>query len=163
MASAPTQHDTEIRVRYAEVDRMGVVHHANYLAYFEEGRTELLRAGGVTYRDVEDAGTLLVVVESGIRHLAPAHYDDLIVVRTRLAERGRVRLRFEYELLRDGACLATGHTVLASTDRRGRPKRLPADLMGGGDGHDGARTTGAAPSKRSGAVTPDPEATEEPA
>ena len=122
-------HETSLRVRYGEVDRMGVVHHRHYLAYFEQGRTEFLRARGASYRDVEDAGTLLVVVETGVRFLRPAGYEDLLTVRTRLAEVAGVRIRFEYEILREGARLATGFTVLASCDRAGRPKRPPEDLV----------------------------------
>jgi acyl-CoA thioester hydrolase len=125
--------ETAVRVRYGEVDRMGVVHHSHYLAYFEQGRTELLRSFGTSYRELEDSGTLLVVVESGLRFLKPAAYDDLLTVRTRLVSATGVRLRFEYEVLRDGSLLATGFTVLASTDRTGRPRRPPApfrELLG---------------------------------
>lgn len=129
MAAELPAHETQVRVRYGEVDRMGVVYHGHYLVYFEQGRTELLRSLGVTYRAVEDAGTLLVVVDTGVRYDRPARYDDLLTVATRLVKLGRVRLRFEYEVLREGERLATGHTVLASTDSAGRPKRLPADLL----------------------------------
>ncbi len=128
MTNAERDHETSIRVRYCEVDRMGFLHHGHYLAYFEEGRTELMRSMGVTYREVEDAGTLLVVVETGVRHRQPARYDDLLTIRTQLAEVRGVRLRFEYDVVRGDELLATGHTVLASTDTDGRPRRLPADL-----------------------------------
>lgn len=123
-----TPHETTLRVRYGEVDRMGVVYHAHYLAYFEQGRTEFLRARGRAYRDVEEDGSLLVVVETGLRFLRPARYDDLLCVRTRLVEARGVRLRFEYEVRRGEDLLATGYTVLAHTDRAGRPCRPPADL-----------------------------------
>jgi len=122
----PPAHETRVRVRYGECDRMGVVYHAHYIVYFELGRTEYLRALGETYRRVEDEGTLLVVVETGARYHRPARYDDLLTVRTRLSELGGVRLRFEYEVTRDGEILATGFTVLASTTREGRPCRMPA-------------------------------------
>ena len=118
-------HETTLRVRYDEVDRMGVVHHSRYFSYFEQARTEMLRSIGGSYRDLEDSGTLLVVAETGARYLKPAGYDDLLTVRTRLAEAGGVRLRFEYEVWRDQVRIATGFTVLAGTDRRGRPTRLP--------------------------------------
>ncbi len=130
MSDAGPGNETSIRVRYCEVDRMGFLHHGHYLAYFEEGRTELMRSLGVTYREVEDAGTLLVVVESGVRHRQPARYDDLLTIRTRLTEVRGVRLRFDYHVMRDDDLLATGHTVLAATDTQGRPRRLPADLRG---------------------------------
>lgn len=108
---------------------MNVAWHGHYLAYFEHGRTELLRSLGVTYRAVEDAGTLLMVVEAGVKYERPARYDDLLTVRTRLTEARHVRLRFEYEVLRDGERLARGHTVLAAADAGGKPRRLPAELM----------------------------------
>jgi acyl-CoA thioester hydrolase len=121
--------ETTVRVRYGEVDRMGVVYHAHYLAYFEAGRTEFLRALGRAYRDVEDAGTLLVVADAGLRFHRPAGYDDVLRVRTRLVAASGVRLRFEYEVDRpsDATLVATGHTTLASTDREGRPTRLSAE------------------------------------
>jgi len=108
---------------------MGVAYHAHYLVWFEQGRTEYLRSLGGTYRRLEEDGTLLVVVETGVRHLRPAAYDDLLTVRTRLADLRGVRMRFEYEVLRDGDLLATGFTTLAATDRAGRPRRLPSDFL----------------------------------
>ena len=128
-APRPPAHETTLRVRYGEVDRMSVVYHPHYLGYFEQGRTEWLRSRGSTYRELEESGTLLVVVETGIRFLKPAAYDDVLTVRTVLADAHGVRLRFEYEVLRDGVLLATGYTVLASTDRAGRPRRPPASLQ----------------------------------
>lgn len=127
---APVIHETTVRVRYGEVDRMGVVYHANYLPYFETGRTEFLRALGTDYRAVEESGMLLVVADAGLRFSRPAGYDDVLRVRTRLVEVSGVRLRFEYEVDRpsDGTRVATGHTTLASTDRSGRPVRLPAAM-----------------------------------
>jgi acyl-CoA thioester hydrolase len=109
---------------------MGVVYHAHYLSYFEAGRTEYLRSIGRTYRDVEDGGLLLVVADAGLRFHRPAGYDEVLRVRTRVASVTGVRVRFEYEVARssDAALLATGHTTLASTDRDGRPVRMPADL-----------------------------------
>jgi len=123
-------HETTVRVRYGEVDRMGVVYHANYLAYFEAGRTEFLRSLGTSYRAVEEGGLLLVVADAGLKFIRPAGYDDLLRVRTRLAHVSGVRVRFEYEVDRpsDGTLLATGHTTLASCDADGRPIRLPASM-----------------------------------
>ena len=117
-------------MRYGEVDRMGVVYHANYLAYFEIGRTEFLRQLGRSYRAVEEGGMLLLVADAGLKFLRPAGYDDDLRVRTRLTELTGVRLRFEYEVLRpaDGTLVATGHTTLASADPSGRPMRLPAEI-----------------------------------
>ena len=135
-------HETSVRVRYGEVDRMGYVYHGHYLVYFEEGRTELLRSLGATYRQLEDDGTLLVVVETGQRFLRPAGYDDDLTIRTSLTRMRGVRLRFEYEVRREAGVLATGFTVLAACDKAGRPRRLPAtlrDLLGRDAGSAGPR------------------------
>ena len=128
MADSRPVHETSFRVRYGEVDRMAVVYHAHYLVYFEMGRTEFLRSLGDSYARLEDAGTLLVVVETGVRHLRPALYDDHLTVRTRLTELRGARMRFDYELLRRDSTLATGFTVLAATGRDGRPRRVPAEF-----------------------------------
>jgi acyl-CoA thioester hydrolase len=121
-------HETRVRVRYGEVDRMGVVYHGHYLVYFEQGRTELLRSLGATYRELEEAGTLLVVTEAGLRFHRPGRYDDELSVRTRLSAARGVRLRFDYEVHCEELHLASGHTVLAATDPSGRPRRLPEGL-----------------------------------
>jgi acyl-CoA thioester hydrolase len=105
---------------------MGVVHHPRYLVWFEVARTELLRSLGGSYRDLEDAGTLLMVVEVEVRHRRPARYDDIVTVRTRVDAVGSVRLQFGYEVLRGETLLAEGRTLLAACDREGRPRRFPA-------------------------------------
>src|ERR1700686_2976033 len=91
-----------IRVRYAETDRMGLLHHANYLVYFEQGRTELLRATGVSYRDLEDQGFLLVLTHVDVRYKAPARYDDVLILRTTVDRTTAARIDHRYELMRDG-------------------------------------------------------------
>src|SRR4051812_13968757 len=91
-----------IRVRYAETDRMGLLHHANYLVYFEQGRTELLRSRGLSYRDLEDQGYLLVLTKVEVRYKGPAKYDDLLTLRTTVVRTTAVRIDHRYELLRDG-------------------------------------------------------------
>ena len=120
--------DVEIRVRYAETDRMGLLHHANYLVYFEIGRTELLRQRGISYREVEDAGHLLVIVDIGCKFKKPARYDDLLTLRTSVARVTHVKIVHNYKVLRDGELLAEGHSTLACIDRDGRPQGLPAML-----------------------------------
>lgn len=122
--------ETEIRVRYAETDAMGVVHHAAYLVWFELGRTEYTRAVGLPYREVESGGIRLVVVEAAARFHRPARYDDLVVVRTTLREASKARLTFAYQVVHagDGALLADGHTVHAATDLTGRVRRIPEDV-----------------------------------
>jgi acyl-CoA thioester hydrolase len=117
-----------IRVRYAETDRMGFLHHANYLVYFEQGRTELLRSRGMVYKDLEDQGYLLVLTKVEVRYRSPARYDDLLTLRTIVARTTAVKIEHRYELLRDGILLAEGATTLACIDRTGRVQRLPESL-----------------------------------
>lgn len=123
--------DFPIRVRYAETDRMGLLHHANYFVYFEMGRTELLRQRGLSYRDMEDAGHLLVIVDIGCKFRRPAYYDDLLTLRTTVSRVTHVKIVHKYEVLRDGVLLAEGHSTLACIDREGKPQRLPEILTGG--------------------------------
>jgi acyl-CoA thioester hydrolase len=116
---------TMIRVRYAETDRMGLLHHANYLVYFEEGRTELLRSLGFTYRDLEDQGFLLVLTKADVRYRAPARYDDLLTLHTTVVRTTSVRIDHSYRLMRNDVLLAEGSTTLACVDREGRIQSLP--------------------------------------
>jgi acyl-CoA thioester hydrolase len=122
--------ETAIRVRYAETDRMGLLHHANYLVYFEQARTELLRSLGLSYRDLEDGGYLLVLTKAEVRYKRPAFYDDLLTIRTAVAKTTAVRIDHVYEVVRDGTLLAEGATTLACVDREGRPQPLPEVLRG---------------------------------
>ncbi|HXV76410.1 MAG TPA: thioesterase family protein [Candidatus Polarisedimenticolaceae bacterium] len=124
-------HRTCIRVRYAETDRMGIAWHGRYLEWYETGRTELMRAAGCTYADVEDeAGIRFPVIEVGSRHLRPARYDDVVEIYTRVTEVRGARVRFDYELVRasDRQTLATGYTEHAAVGSDGRPTRLPPHL-----------------------------------
>ncbi len=114
-----------IRVRYAETDRMGLLHHANYLVYFEQGRTELLRSQGLAYRDLEDQGYLLVLTKAQVRYRRPARYDDVLMLRTTLMRTTLVKIEHRYELLRDGELLAEGETTLGCVDREGSVQKLP--------------------------------------
>src|SRR5438876_10203861 len=91
-----------IRVRYAETDRMGSLHAANYLVYFEQGRTELLRSVGLAYKDLEDQGFLLVLTRVEVKYQKPARYDDLLTLRTTIVRTTAVRIDHRYALLRDG-------------------------------------------------------------
>ena len=121
---------TTVRVRYAETDQMGIAWHGEYLAWFEVGRTDLLRGCGCTYRELEAEGLRLPVIEVQARYLRPALYDDVLEIRTRLTDIGGARVSFEYEVRREGTDgpLATGSTSHAAIDLRGRPRRLPEDL-----------------------------------
>ena len=122
--------EIQVRVRYAETDRMGLLHHANYLVYFEQARTELLRAGGRTYKDLEDQGFFLVVAKLEIKYRLPAHYDDVLTIRTTVTRTTPVRIEHKYEVLRDGALLAEGFSTLACVDRTGKLCAMPAWLTG---------------------------------
>lgn len=120
--------ETELRVRYSETDKMGVVYHANYLVWFEIGRTEFCRSRGFSYRDMEENDdAFLVVVESYCRYKAPAYYDDTLVVRTHITELRRRSLRFGYEILRgsDDKVIAEGETGHVVTDKDGRVRSFP--------------------------------------
>jgi acyl-CoA thioester hydrolase len=119
-----------IRVRYAETDQMGVAHHAEYLAWFEVGRTDLLRQTGMSYRELEAGGVRLPVIGASVRYLRPAFYDDVLEVRTELAVIGGARMEFQYEVRRPGTegPLATGSTEHATVDAKGRPRRMPDSL-----------------------------------
>lgn len=117
---------SQIHVRYAETDMMGIVYHGNYLTWFEVGRTQLLRECGVVYRDLEAQGYLLPVVEVGARYLRPALYDDDITVVTTLAERPLLRIRLDYEVKRGDELLVTGFTVHGFINLQGEPVRPPA-------------------------------------
>jgi acyl-CoA thioester hydrolase len=120
--------EIQIRVRYAETDRMGLLHHANYLVYFEQGRTELLRAQGWSYKDLEDQGFLLVLTKIEVRYRRPVHYDDLLTVRTMVVRTTAVRIDHRYEVLRGGVLVAEGSSTLACVDREGNPQALPEFL-----------------------------------
>lgn len=115
-----------IRVRYANTDALGVVYNAAYLAWFEIGRTEWLRARGLPYREVESRGLSLPVTEALVRFRHAAHYDDLLEIETNLREVRSRSVTFVYRLLRDGSCIAEGHTVHAPLEAAtGRVVRLP--------------------------------------
>lgn len=117
--------ETTIRVRYAETDRMGLLHHANYLVYFEQGRIELLRSRDLAYKDLEDQGYLLVLSKIDVRYRSPARYDDLLTLRTTVVRTTAVRIDHRYELFRDDVLLAEGSSTLACVDREGRLQALP--------------------------------------
>ncbi len=123
--AVPRQHELEIRVRYQETDAMGRLHHANFFTYFELGRTELLRAAGRSYREVEALGLFLVVTEISCEYFLPASYDDLLTLRTTTVSARGARIEHQYEVLREGVVLARGRSVVACVDGNGRARRLP--------------------------------------
>ncbi len=115
----------EIRVRYCETDAMGLLHHANYIVYFEMGRTELLRSAGVSYRELEEDGLFMVVVRLETRYHQPARYDDILRLRTTAKRVSAAKIEHEYHLYRDDVLLAQGASMLACVDRNGQVQRVP--------------------------------------
>jgi acyl-CoA thioester hydrolase len=124
----PIQHTIEIRVRYPEVDAMGYLHHSRFLQYFEMGRIELLRSLGHSYADMEKQGVFFVVVKAQITFKAPARFDELLSLTTRLSRRTHVRFDHVYELRRGEMLLAEGSTTIACVDRSGNLIPIPASL-----------------------------------
>src|SRR5271157_691156 len=119
------QSRVNVTVRYAETDMMGIVYHANYLPWFEVGRTTLLKEMGVSYRKLEEEGFRLPVLEVAAKFLRPAVYDDTVEITATLRERPLLRIRIDYEVRRGDELLATGNTLHAFVDREGRPVRPP--------------------------------------
>jgi acyl-CoA thioester hydrolase len=121
-------HDASVRVRYAETDQMGVVYHANFLLWFEVGRVELMRALGVEYKQMEKEDDChIVVADVHCRYHHSARYDEVLRIRTRIAESRNRTVTFSYEVIRDadGKVLANGETTHVICGSNGRPKLLP--------------------------------------
>jgi len=134
-------HQHLLRVHYKATDQMGVVHHANYISWFEMGRTEMMRHLGIAYREMEDLGLLLPVLDVKVKYHKPAHYDDCVAVYTTLEEFSPIRLTFKYEVRRvseadfkenesqlmrerTGELLTSGQTVHMWLNKKWRPARL---------------------------------------
>lgn len=122
--------EIEFRVRYGETDQMGIVYHAEYLAWCEMGRTEYIRSKGMSYADMERRGVPLAVAEASIRYHAPARYDDMIRVSTVLARLGSRGLTFDYAITNaaSGQRLATASTTLVALDPQGKAATIPTDI-----------------------------------
>ncbi|MDX2187531.1 MAG: thioesterase family protein [Opitutaceae bacterium] len=120
---------TEITVRYAETDMMGIVYHGSYLPWLEIGRTTLLREQGLPYKQLEEEGYRLPVLEVNLKYHRPAVYDDTVTVITTLKEKPTLRLTLHYQLFNGEALLASGHTVHAFIDKAGKPIRPPARFV----------------------------------
>lgn len=122
--------ETTIRVRYAETDRMGLLHHANYLVFFEQARTDLLRQIGGNYKELEDRGYFLVVTKIEVKYRSPAHYDDELRIVTTVTRTTPVRLEHKYEVYRpDGKLVAEGQSTLACVDTNGKIQAMPDWLV----------------------------------
>jgi acyl-CoA thioester hydrolase len=124
------EHKTQLRVRYSETDQMGTFYNSRALEWFEVGRTELLRAIGLPYVEMERRGAFLPLVTAHVEYLARARYDDALTLSTRLALEGRARLRFDVEIANaGGATVARGYTIHAITSTEGKPVRPPDWLL----------------------------------
>lgn len=121
---------TELTVRYAETDAQGIVHHANYLIWFEEGRSEFLRQQGFRYSELEQAGYYVVVAEAEVRYRAPAFYEDRLIVETTLCRLRRKLLEFRYRILGpENKLLVEGRTLHMVLGRERRPTGLPQEFI----------------------------------
>lgn len=123
--------DVDIRVRYAETDQMGVAYYANYLIWFEVGRTELCRDKGFRYKDLEELGYRLVVTEVYCKYRNSARYDEIVTVRTHLKEINKRRITFGYQILRKEGeeLIAEGETRHICVDSNGKTKSLPEKFL----------------------------------
>lgn len=120
----------EIRVRYIEIDQMGVVNNVNYFRWLEEGRVEYLRDMGVPMIEIEKDGTFLMIVETHCNYLAPARYDEFVILETWISHVGNKSIRFDYQVIRRdrSEVIAKAHSVHVCTDKSGKSKPIPAEL-----------------------------------
>ena len=122
-------HETKIRIRYKDTDRLGVVYYGNYLTFFEVGRAELMRSLGMPYSKLEAEGLSLVVTEAAAKYHGNVGYDALVAVKTAISEARGARVRFEYKVRsEEGSLLVTGHTVHACVNSGKRPCRIPPEV-----------------------------------
>ncbi len=118
--------ESRLRVRYAETDQMGIVYHANYYVWFEVARADLLRSLGMTYKDMEQQGIIMPVIETRCRYKLPAMYDDALTIRAAVKELSYAKMAFSYTVVRDtdGSVLAEGETYHAFTNNNKKPLSL---------------------------------------
>ncbi len=123
-------HESKIRVRYSETDKMGYVYYGNYPQYYEVGRNELMRNFGVTYKKLEDSGIIMPVISMNIKYLSPATYDDLLTIKTSITKMPEIRVVFHYEIFNQNKkMLNTGETTLVFVKENTRkPLRIPEYL-----------------------------------
>ncbi|MBE9510860.1 MAG: acyl-CoA thioesterase [Bacteroidetes bacterium] len=123
--------ETQVRVRYGETDKMGMVYYGNYPLFFEVGRTNLMREFNLTYRSIENSGIILPVTELNIKYHYPASYDDLLTIKTTIPEMPSVKILFNYEILNEaGKLVVTGNTILVfMNDKTRKPTRPPENFI----------------------------------
>jgi acyl-CoA thioester hydrolase len=131
--SKPVVSRSEYRVIYGDTDQMGIVYYANYLRFFERGRTELLNQIGYSYKQLESSGVFVAVIDAEVRYKQPAKFNDLITIESWVTQTSRVRLRFDYRITREeeseSILLAEGATTHACMNAEGRPVRPPQDVL----------------------------------
>lgn len=123
--------DTQIRIRYGETDQMGYVYYGRYAEFYEIGRTELIRASGLTYRDLEERGIMMPVTRLEIRYIRPIGYDELITIRTSLKKMPTAKITFHYQILNEKGEIANEAScdlVFTNSETR-RPVRPPKELL----------------------------------
>lgn len=118
-----------LTVRYVETDAQGIVHHSNYLVWFEEGRSHLLRELGLPYSEIEGAGYNIVVAEAEVKYRAPARFEDRVIIETRIARARGKLLEFRYSARASGTLLAEGRTLHMILDRNLKPTSLPTAML----------------------------------
>jgi acyl-CoA thioester hydrolase len=124
-------YETKVRVRYAETDQMGYVYYGNYATYYEVGRVECLRNLGITYKELEEQGYMMPVMENHSKFISPAKYDDLLKIRVMIKEMPAAKITFQYEIENEaGILLHKGETILVFVNMKsGRPCRPPEKLQ----------------------------------
>ena len=123
------ENTTQYRVCYADTDQMGVVYYANYFMLFERARTELLRQNGLSYKQIEEQGFMLPVLDAHAKYHRPAHYDDLLDITARIIEFDGLKLKTACEVKRDGVLLVDGNVTLVFLNANtGRPSRPPENI-----------------------------------
>jgi len=121
----------KIRVRYAETDQMGYVYYGNYATYFEVARAESIRSLGLSYREIEEEGVIMPVLENYSKYLRPARYDDELTIKLSIPKLPKTRIRYEYEVFKGDKLIHKGFTVLVFVDKTtGKPCEMP-DILGG--------------------------------
>ncbi len=122
---------TKLRVRYAETDRMGYVYYGNYAMYFEVARVEAMKKIGMSYKELEDSGIMMPVLEYSIKYFKPAFYDDELIIETRIEENPGVRIRFDYDTYnQQNQKINSAFTTLVFVDvKSGKPRKAPVEFL----------------------------------
>lgn len=122
--------ENKIRIRYAETDQMGYMYYGNYAAFYEESRTEMLRSTGITYKELENMGVMMPVIELNCKYIKPAFYDELITIKTVIREKPGIRINFDHELYNEkGELINIGMTKLVFVDMQKNRPCLPPKLF----------------------------------